>query len=115
VHGRRREVARRRRGGCASRRRSTSEASTRRARDARKPSANALRSEIGGREDRHLVVAALIWAALRFGQRCGTVAAGLTIWNASHLDAFVFHSVSHTDVNTQLFIGVAALTASRAA
>jgi signal transduction histidine kinase len=62
-----------------------------------------------------LVFPALIWAALRFGQRGATasvaLAVGITVWNAAHyLGAFVFHSVSHTVINTQLFIAVAALT-----
>jgi signal transduction histidine kinase len=63
----------------------------------------------------YVVFPAFIWAALRFGARGATaavaVAVGITAWNAAHyLGAFVFHSVSHTVINTQLFIGVAALT-----
>jgi len=63
----------------------------------------------------YLVFPALIWAALRFGPRGATasvaLAVAITVWNAAHyLGAFVFHSISHTVVNTQLFIAVAALT-----
>jgi signal transduction histidine kinase len=61
------------------------------------------------------VFPALIWAALRFGQRGATlavaIAVGFTVWNASHnVGPFVFHEISHAVINTQLFIGVAALT-----
>jgi signal transduction histidine kinase len=57
----------------------------------------------------------LIWAALRFGQRGATlsvaIAVGFTVWNASqNVGPFVWDSVSHMVVTTQLFIGVAALT-----
>jgi len=63
----------------------------------------------------YVVFPALIWAALRFGPRGATasvaLAVAITVWNAAHyLGAFVFHSVSHTVINTQLFIAVAALT-----
>ena len=63
----------------------------------------------------YVVFPALMWAALRFGRRGATlavaIAAGVTVWNASHyLGAYVFHSVSRTVVDTQLFIGIAAVT-----
>ncbi len=63
----------------------------------------------------YIVFPALIWAALRFGVRGGTlavgVAAGVAIVNATHYDgAFVYHSMSHTVHAIQLFIGVSAVT-----
>ena len=63
----------------------------------------------------YIVFPPLIWAALRFGQRGATlavaIAVGFTVWNASqNVGPFVFDSISHMVINTQLFIGVAALT-----
>ena len=57
----------------------------------------------------------LLWAALRFGARGGTLAvavtAGLTVWNTTHyLGPFYFHSITRSVLITQLFIGVAALS-----
>jgi signal transduction histidine kinase len=64
----------------------------------------------------YIVFPALIWAALRFRQRGATLAVaitvGFTVWNASQsVGPFVFDSISHMVINTQLFIAVAALTA----
>jgi two-component system, NarL family, sensor histidine kinase FusK len=75
-------------------------------------------TEVGTRTARpltYVIFPVLIWAALRFDRRGATLAvaivAGVTVWNASHyLGAYVFHSVSRTVVDTQLFIGVAAVT-----
>jgi signal transduction histidine kinase len=63
----------------------------------------------------YVVFPVLIWAALRFGQRGATLAVaitvGFTVWNASqNVGPFVFDSISHMVINTQLFIAVAALT-----
>jgi signal transduction histidine kinase len=63
----------------------------------------------------YIVFPPLIWAALRFGARGATlsvaIAVGFTVWNASqNVGPFVFDSISHLVVTTQLFIGVAALT-----
>jgi signal transduction histidine kinase len=63
----------------------------------------------------YLVFPALIWAALRFGERGATFAvtlvAGLAILNTTHyLGPFVFNSVSRSVLSTQLFIAAAALT-----
>jgi signal transduction histidine kinase len=63
----------------------------------------------------YIVFPPLIWAALRFGQRGATlsvaIAVGFTVWNASqNVGPFVWDSISHMVVTTQLFIGVAALT-----
>jgi signal transduction histidine kinase len=63
----------------------------------------------------YVVFPALIWAALRLGQRGATlaiaVAAGVTIWQTTH-DAgpFVVQPVSRTVLETQLFIVVASLS-----
>jgi signal transduction histidine kinase len=75
-------------------------------------------SELASRTSRpvmYIVFPPLIWAALRFGQRGATlsvaIAVGFTVWNASqNVGPFVFDSISHMVVTTQLFIGVAALT-----
>ena len=63
----------------------------------------------------YIVFPPLIWAALRFGQRGATlavaIAVGFTVWNASqNVGPFVWDSISHLVLTTQLFIGVAALT-----
>ena len=62
-----------------------------------------------------LVFPALIWAALRFGQRGATlavaVAAILSVWNTVHYAGpFVFHSITHSVLSTQLFIAVASVS-----
>lgn len=69
----------------------------------------------GGRPLTYAVFPALIWAALRFGQRGATlavaIATGFTVWNTTHyLGAFVFHSVSYSVLSTQLYIAVAAVS-----
>jgi two-component system, NarL family, sensor histidine kinase FusK len=63
----------------------------------------------------YVVFPALIWAALRFGQRGATVAvlivSGTAIWGTTHDGGpFVFHSISRSVLSTQLYIGVAALS-----
>jgi signal transduction histidine kinase len=63
----------------------------------------------------YIVFPPLIWAALRFGQRGATlsvaIAVGFTVWHASqNVGPFVWDSISHLVLTTQLFIGVAALT-----
>jgi len=64
----------------------------------------------------YIVFPALMWAALRFGQRGATlavaIAAGLTIWDTTHFSGpFAFESITASVLATQLYITVAALTA----
>jgi signal transduction histidine kinase len=74
---------------------------------------------LGSSSSRSLVYLAfpgLIWAGLRFGQRGATLAlvvvTGVTIWNTrNNSGPFHFHSISHSILSTQLFIGVATITA----
>ena len=63
----------------------------------------------------YLVFPALIWAALRFGQRGATLAvflaAGMAVLlTANNLGPFVRHSITDSALSTQLYIAVAALT-----
>jgi signal transduction histidine kinase len=63
----------------------------------------------------YVVFPVLVWAALRFGPRGATLAVaigvGFTVWNASNnVGPFVFDEITHMVIDTQLFIGVAALT-----
>jgi signal transduction histidine kinase len=62
-----------------------------------------------------LVFPALIWAALRFGQRGATlavaIAVSVTLWNTTHyVGPFAFRSISRSVLSTQLFVTVAALS-----
>jgi signal transduction histidine kinase len=63
----------------------------------------------------YLVFPALIWAAVRFGQRGATLAvfcaALMAVWStANNLGPFVRHSITATALSTQLYMAVAALT-----
>jgi signal transduction histidine kinase len=63
----------------------------------------------------YLVFPALIWAALRFGQRGATlavaVAAGFTVYETTHyVGPFVFDSITRSVLNTQLYLAVSALS-----
>ena len=62
-----------------------------------------------------LVFPALIWCALRFGQRGATlgvaIAVSVTLWNTTHyLGPFAYRSISRTELSTQIFVMVASLT-----
>jgi signal transduction histidine kinase len=68
-----------------------------------------------GRPLAYVVFPALIWAALRFGTRGATlavtVAAGYAVWGTTHyMGPFVFGSITHSILATQLYLAVAALT-----
>jgi signal transduction histidine kinase len=75
-------------------------------------------TDVALRSDRplvYIVFPALIWAALRFGPRGGTlavaVAVGFTLWKtAHHSGPFVVDSVPRSTLSTQLYVGVAALS-----
>jgi signal transduction histidine kinase len=75
-------------------------------------------TEIALRTDRplvYIVFSALIWAALRFGPRGGTlavaVAVGFTLWKtAHHAGPFVVVSIPRSTLSTQLYVAVAALS-----
>ena len=63
----------------------------------------------------YIVFPALIWAALRFGPRGGTlavaVAVGFTLWKtAHHAGPFVVDSIPRSTLSTQLYVSVAALS-----
>ena len=75
-------------------------------------------SDLALRTDRPLVYIvwpSLIWAALRFGPRGGTlavaVAVGFTLWKtAHHAGPFVVESIPRSTLSTQLYVSVAALS-----
>lgn len=75
-------------------------------------------TELALRSDRplsYIVFPALIWAALRFGPRGGTlavaVAAGFTLWKtAHHAGPFVVGSLARSTLSTQLYIAVASVS-----
>src|SRR4051794_20611883 len=64
----------------------------------------------------YLIFPALGWAGLRFGRRGATlaiaVAVGFAVWNTTHYHGpFVFESIPLSVLSTQLYIGVAAVSA----
>jgi signal transduction histidine kinase len=75
-------------------------------------------SEIGSRSDLPLVYVifpALIWTAIRFGQRGATLGVAIAslaaVWNTVHYTGpFVFTSITRSVLSTQLFIAVAAIS-----
>jgi signal transduction histidine kinase len=75
-------------------------------------------TDVALRTDRpliYIVFPALIWAALRFGPRGGTlavaVAVAFTLWKtAHHSGPFVVHSIPSSTLSTQLYVSVAALS-----
>jgi signal transduction histidine kinase len=65
----------------------------------------------GGGALTYVVFPALIWAALRFGQRGATVAVAVTVLGALHGSGpFRYGSITQTLLSTQLYIAVAALS-----
>jgi signal transduction histidine kinase len=69
----------------------------------------------GGGSLTYIVFPALIWSAVRFGQRGATLAitlaASFAVWQRTHfLGAFVHHAIDRDDLRTQLYIAVAALS-----
>jgi signal transduction histidine kinase len=63
----------------------------------------------------YLAFCALLWAALRFGQRGASLAilivVGFSVWNTMHYDGpFASDSLTRSILSTQLFIGVAAIS-----
>jgi signal transduction histidine kinase len=63
----------------------------------------------------YLVFPALIWAALRFGQRGATLGlvltVGFAVWNTTHfVGPFAFESITRSVLSTQLYIAVAAVS-----
>jgi signal transduction histidine kinase len=69
-----------------------------------------------GRPLSYLAFPALIWAALRFGPRGATLAITITasfaIWSTTHfMGPFAFESLTRGVLQTQLYVGVAAVSA----
>jgi signal transduction histidine kinase len=75
-------------------------------------------TELALRSDRplsYIVFPALIWAALRFGPRGGTLAVafatGFTLWKtAHHAGPFVVSSLERSTISTQLYVAVASVS-----
>jgi signal transduction histidine kinase len=70
---------------------------------------------VDGRPLSYIVFPALIWAALRFGQRGSTLAillaSAFTVWGTTHFHGpFVFHSISRTVLNAQVYLVVTAVS-----